>query len=349
MSKRLSKRLGIFGGSFNPFHRGHLNSLLQVQDNLSLDKVFLVPSYQTPGKPLITHPSPEHRLHMTQLGVADYEDIFEVSSLEIERGGLSYTIETVKKLKKQFPQSELFLIVGADAFTQFDTWKDFQDLLSLVHLVITSRPGYVLPIAVEDLPSGVQPLVDSVGAHGFDLKNGHQVHYVRLKDIDVSGTEVRRALKSGLRVDRYLPISVEKFIRENSLYQGLRQTNFDDKKMAEFCYARLIDKKSFNIRLFNITPIQGPFDYAIVASGTSTKHTASLGEILMQEVKEEFGVYPQSIEGLIEGRWVLLDYGSVVVHIFYDFLRAEYKIEELWKDGQEIRPHAGSLGIGLER
>lgn len=80
-----------------------------------------------------------------------------------------------------------------------------------------------------------------------------------------------------------------------------------------------------------------PTEFSLIASGTSTRHAVSLAENLIQAVKEEYGAYPQSLEGITEGRWVLVDYGSLIVHVFYDFARQEYQLEQLWKEGKEVQ------------
>ncbi len=82
--------------------------------------------------------------------------------------------------------------------------------------------------------------------------------------------------------------------------------------------------------------IDAPADYSLIASGTSTRHATSIAESLVKEVKKEYGVWPQSLEGTSEGRWIVVDYGSLIIHSFYDFVRHEYRLEEIWKNGREI-------------
>ncbi|MEI7973022.1 MAG: ribosome silencing factor, partial [Bdellovibrio sp.] len=108
------------------------------------------------------------------------------------------------------------------------------------------------------------------------------------------------------------------------------------RKIVDFCAQVLFEKKAVGVRAFDLSQIFYPCEYALVASGTSTRHAQSLAENVSRSVKEEFGIWPQGTEGLDEGRWVVLDYGSVMVHVFYDFVRQEYSIEHMWSTSQEI-------------
>ena len=101
-------------------------------------------------------------------------------------------------------------------------------------------------------------------------------------------------------------------------------------------YINLGYSKGINIQAFDVTNIEQPTDFTIVCSGTSSRHVLSLMDYVSQGVKDEFGVYPQGLEGTEDGRWVIVDYGGLMVHIFYDFIRNEYQIEDLWREGKRI-------------
>ena len=117
----------------------------------------------------------------------------------------------------------------------------------------------------------------------------------------------------------------------------------DFKKFSSFAGDVLFSKKGIQVRGFDLRKMSAPSEFAVICSGTSTRHTSSLAENLIDAVKEEYGVLPQSIEGLSEGRWVVLDYGSLIVHLFYDFVRQEYSIEKLWLDAVDIGLKDSSL------
>jgi nicotinate-nucleotide adenylyltransferase len=330
------KKVGIFGGSFNPPHEGHVNSVVTVAKELKLSKVFAVPSFQSPGKQPIESPTPKDRIEMLAAAFADESKLVQVDPQEVDRTGISYTIETLKNYAKDYEPEQIHLIIGADAFETFDQWKDFEKILTLSNLVVTTRPGHILPYKAEDLPKTIQPLVDTMKQGEAKLSTGRSIYFVHLKDIGVSATEVRKRIKAGLQVDKYLPIKVAKYIRENKLYKAGSSTTVDFKELTYFCAEQLFDKKGFNVRGFDLSKMESPTDFTLIASGTSTRHVAGLGEHVASEVKRKFGLNPLSIEGVREGRWVLVDYGALIVHIFYDFIRQEYKLEELWDNGVPI-------------
>jgi nicotinate-nucleotide adenylyltransferase len=171
----------------------------------------------------------------------------------------------------------------------------------------------------------------------IELKTGRNIQFVKLNDLEISGTELRKFLRNGKNVEKYIPLGVESYIKANKIYRNLGDRIGDYLKFTEFCSHRLFDKKAIQVKAFDLRKMSAPSEFTIVASGTSTRHTASLAENLMMSVKEEYGLYPQSIEGVDEGRWVVVDYGSLIVHVFYDFIRQEYSIENLWKEGIDLK------------
>lgn len=329
-------RIGIFGGTFNPFHAGHLNSIVQVAQDRKLAKVVVVPTYQNPTKQPTDGPTPAQRLEMARLGVQGFEDTIEVSSVEFDRGGVSYTIDTLKTLAPTFQDHTPALIVGLDAFFSFDRWKDPAAILEMADLIVTSRPGYNFPTSMEEMPSRVRDLVEEFGFSQMQMKTGRKIEFVHLKDVEVSATEIRKRARAGYPISKFLPPEVEHYILDNKVYGTLEKRINDFENFARHCVQVLFDKKGVNVKAFDLRDTNGFTDFNIIASGTSTRHASSLGESLMKEIKEEFGVYPLSLEGVQEGRWVLLDYGALVVHIFYDYVRQEYRLEELWKAGKDM-------------
>ncbi|PIU00219.1 MAG: ribosome silencing factor RsfS [Bdellovibrionales bacterium CG10_big_fil_rev_8_21_14_0_10_45_34] len=330
------KRLGVFGGSFNPFHRGHLNSILTALEKLQLDKILVVPAFQSPDKPLIEGPTPEQRFEMARLGIQGQDPRVEVSDVEISRGGVSYTVDTIDQLKKQFAGAEIFLIIGTDNFETFDRWKNFERILQNANLIVTTRPGYVLPSTQDEIPDGVDKMIEEFGPREILLSSAKVIRFLPLKDVEASASEIRRGMRLGRNVSGLLAFEVEKYIVDSKLYAGIEKKISDFSKLTQICAARIEEKKGFAIRAFDLEGIESISDYAIVSSGTSTRHAASLAEDLMMFIKKEYGVHPLGIEGLQEGRWIVLDYGALIVHFFYDYVRAEYRIEELWRAAKEI-------------
>ncbi len=330
-------KLGIFGGSFNPLHLGHINSVVNVAEKMSLDKIIVVPAYQNPLKEPIEGPSPEQRLKMAQIGFEEYKDFVEVDSIEIERQGKSYTVDTIQKYIDEYSKDSIFLILGIDTFYSFDNWKDFDQILNMVNLIVTSRPGNQLPFSVSDFPKGLQPYVAAFDRRFIQLTTGMSIEFIRIEDIDISATELRKKIRNGLKVEKFLTYEVESFIQQEELYKPLGAKIDDYEGFTSFCAQFLNERGAIGLRAFDLKDVESPSDYTMIASGTSTKHAGSLAQTLIQEVKSEYAVLPISVEGINEGRWCLLDYGALIIHIFYDFVRQEYGLETLWREGKELK------------
>lgn len=329
-------RVGIFGGSFNPPHLGHVNSVKTLIDRAGLQEVLVVPNWSNPLKKLIEGPSAESRLEMTKRAFVDVGPKVTVDAIEVKKGKASYTIETIKELKKKRPDDDFHLIIGIDLLPELEKWKKWEEILENVSLIVTSRPGYEFPESVDELPEFLKAQTKQLDFNIVELKTGKEIQFVQLPDIDISATDVRKRLHVGQNVSQHLPLGVETYIKSENLYAPLKQKIKDYKKFTEFCANQLFERKAIQVRGFDLTKMAAPTEYALVASGTSTRHAASLAENLLRAVKEEFNLLPQGIEGLSEGRWVLIDYGSLMVHVFYDFVRNEYAIENLWKAGVDL-------------
>ncbi len=186
-------RIGILGGVFDPIHNGHLLLAEAVFKGLLLKRLYFVPSHVSPVTKKEQTPS-DLRFTMTEAAVRGRKG-FYVSDVELKRGGVSYTIDTVREFRKEFPKPhELFLIVGADWAGRLDQWKDIKSILSLCQCVIASRPGFEL----KDLPKGVQTLLFS--------------------PFDVSSTQIREMIRAGEDVSRLVPPEVCRMIQKNRLY-----------------------------------------------------------------------------------------------------------------------------------
>ncbi|UYL10612.1 nicotinate (nicotinamide) nucleotide adenylyltransferase [Bdellovibrio sp. SKB1291214] len=326
-------KIGIFGGSFNPPHMGHINAIQTVAKKMGLNKVHVIPAAQNPLKTPVEGPTSEQRLELTQKAFAQYGETYFVDDQELKRGGMSYTIDTVMNLRKTYEASDLFLIVGADKFEELSQWKDYSKILAETNLVVTTRPGYDMPESMDEMPGYLKPLVADFDFNFIELTTGRSIQFITLRDIEVSSSEVRKWLRSGKPVEQYLPLAVETYIKEHKLYRNLGDRIGDYTKFTEFCANVLFANKGINVLGYDLTKITAPSEYALIASGTSTRHATAMAENIVIAVKEEFNVHPQSVEGVDEGRWVLVDYGTLIIHVFYDFVRLEYGLENLWRQG----------------
>jgi len=200
------KRLGIMGGTFNPIHHGHLVVAEEVRTKFALDKVVFLPSGNPPHKNLNQILSTEHRYLMTILATMT-NLYFEVSTLEIEREGMSYTIDTIKEFKKIYGEdTKLYFITGADAILSIFTWKNVEELLGSCDFIAATRPGYCL----EELKS-------SIGA--LNEKYLQYIHLVEVPGIAVSSTDIRERIEAGKPIKYLVPETVESYIVKNKLYE----------------------------------------------------------------------------------------------------------------------------------
>jgi len=191
--------LGIFGGTFNPVHYGHLINAEWIRESCSLEKLVFVPSKVPVHKDLAGDVSTEHRCRMVELAVSGNENL-GVSDIEIRREGPSYTIYTVRGIMAEHPGAHIHLVIGEDSYNEIETWKDYRDLLGLVTLVVMRR--------------GAAP-----GRRRTDLAGG-TVIFADNPVIDISSTDVRARIRRGLSVRYLLPEDVRRYIIETGLYRA---------------------------------------------------------------------------------------------------------------------------------
>jgi nicotinate-nucleotide adenylyltransferase len=331
-----SKKIGVFGGMFNPIHIGHMNSIASVQKQMKFDKVMVVPAYQSPNRAPTEGPSATHRLEMTKQAFIGSSLPVEVSPYEINNEEISYTIKTLRHFLVSLSPVDLYLIIGIDQFDHFSQWKDFKSILESVNLVVTSRPESTLPTSIEGLNSEILPLIEKFDTKKISLKSGRSIYLCQLEDIEVSSTEIRKRLFAQGDCSDLIPAPAHEYIQKNNLYRGLAKKIDDFKALTFFSREVLESKKGINIKGYDLTELSLPSEYCLIASGSSTKQTSALAQSLTSEIKAKFGVYPQNVEGMREGRWVAIDYGQLMVHVFYDFARQQYHLEDLWSRGKPL-------------
>ena len=330
-----TNRIGLYGGTFNPIHYGHLNSIEAVAEKLELDKVYVVPTSQNPLKTKTEGPTAEERLAMAEIAIGTLgSETIEVSDIEVKRGGDSFTVDTLAELSDS--DSEMFLILGGDNIHSFHQWKNFDDIIEKTHLVFTSRPGSELPKTERGLPSWLKDRLADFDYDNGLFKSGKTLNFVQLDDVDISATEIRRHARRGLDVRKFTPPQVDDYIKEHQIYDRVGKKIPDFIQFTKECAKILDDKGAINIQAFDVTNIEQPTDYTIVCSGTSSRHVLALVDYVSQGIKDEYGVYPQGLEGMQDARWVVVDYGGLMIHVFYDFIRDEYQIEDLWREAKRI-------------
>ena len=214
-------RIGIFGGTFNPIHKGHVKAALEVQKTFLLDKVLLIPSYIPPHKGSPDVAPPSDRLQMVKLAVASYPQ-FVPSPIEIEAKGKSYSILTLAKLKKQFPDTVMFFILGVDAFLEIDTWREYRKVLEQCHFIVISRPGYDLNEAKKLLKGNYsERMVQVSKTTKLDklMLHRYKIFLLSIDALDMASRDIRKKVKMGKSVSGLVVEAVEKYIQTNKLYQ----------------------------------------------------------------------------------------------------------------------------------
>lgn len=190
------KRVGILGGTFDPPHIGHFIIADEVRAALQLDEIWFIPNNEPPhkGKALTDN---NHRLAMLQLVIKENE-CFRVNTIELEREGKSYTIDTIYALNELHPDIKFYFIIGGDMVEYLPHWKDIDELVKMIEFVGVKR-------------------------HQYDLKSPYPVKEVQIPLIDISSTEIRKRIKSGEPFQFYLPKEVYRYIKEHRLY-GFRNS-----------------------------------------------------------------------------------------------------------------------------
>lgn len=201
-----SKRIGIFGGSFDPIHIGHLLIAEAASEQFSLDEVRFIPAAIAPHKQHRQPADAKHRIEMLRLAIGGNEK-FVIDEREITRGGTSYTVETLRELKNELGAAELFFVMGADSLAEFGTWREPAEICKLAFMVVVARGGRSLP-DLNDLKkflpnSDTQPLEN---------------HLLKLPQLEISSTEIRRLAATGKSIRYQVPAAVAAYIHLNKVY-----------------------------------------------------------------------------------------------------------------------------------
>lgn len=203
-------KIGIMGGTFNPIHNGHLVTAAEALNQFSLKKVIFIPSWDPPHKNYHEEEIAEHRYLMTVIATSSNSDFF-VSRLEIDRRGKSYTIDTLKELRKIYgAETEFFFITGADAILEILTWKKTEEIISLCHMIAATRPGYNL-LKLEELKKDLS----------LRTKNNidNKILVMEVPALAISSTDIRNRVKNKRPIDYLVPEGVCNYILKHGLYK----------------------------------------------------------------------------------------------------------------------------------
>ncbi len=188
-------KIGILGGTFNPVHIGHLILAEEAREKLGLDKIIFIPTALPPHKDNLNIAPADSRLKMLKLAIKGNR-YFAVSDIEIKRRGRSFTIDTLKELKRKYSRDELYFIIGSDLLKYLNEWKDLNEIIKMVKFVAATRPGYPL----EQIP--------------------HYIKTLAIRAVDVSGFEVRECVRENKSFRYLVPETIFNYINRANLYKG---------------------------------------------------------------------------------------------------------------------------------
>jgi len=210
--------IGILGGTFNPIHIGHLRSAEEVCEARGLDRILFIPTATPPHKHKDGVIAAAHRLAMVTLAVAG-NPRFRVSTIEVERRGRSYSVDTVRLLRERTPAARFSFIMGMDAFREIATWKDYRRIFALCDIIVTSRPPFgesplraALPVAVR------KEFCYRPSVRILEHRTGNRIIFQRISDLEISASVIRNRLHQGLSVRYLVPSTVERYIARHRLY-----------------------------------------------------------------------------------------------------------------------------------
>ncbi len=214
------KSIGLFGGTFNPVHIGHLRGAEEIAELFNMSKVFFIPSCIPPHKNPEAIAPAMHRFEMINLAIQT-NPLFSVSDIEIKREGSSYSVDTIRYFKNFYDQTtEIYFITGTDAFGEINTWKGYPELFSLCNFIVMSRPGCMQlePKALINDEIEGRFIVNGKKGKVFIHNSGKRIFFISITLIDVSSSRIRNKFHKGLSSKYLVSEKVEKYIINNRLY-----------------------------------------------------------------------------------------------------------------------------------
>lgn len=359
----MPQKTGVMGGTFNPVHIGHLRAAEEAIEMLDLDTFLFIPAAVPPHKSDPEIQDFEHRWEMLRLATQG-NPRFQLSDLERKLPGKSYTVKTLTKLQEVFSEeTDLYFLLGLDAFLELDTWWRYKELFRLAHMVIVRRPGYrekdLVPFLNEKISSDYR-WDDVCGC--FQHPELRSVYYLQITPLDISSSQIRH-LRAKKRSIRYLvPDEVMRYIEKADLYhaegagripvnkqksEAYEETksivnvtveinkSMDARKKAILCIQEIAEHKGREPVLLDVSSLSSFADYFIICAGKSGRQVQGIADRVEESLRKQ-GIRPLGVEGRGEGQWVLMDYGDVIIHIFYEPVRSFYDLESLWSDAQKV-------------
>lgn len=218
----MKERIGLFGGTFDPVHAGHLRAATEVQRRFGLDRILFIPSFSPPHKGRGAQASAADRYRMVELACAA-DPHFIPSRLEVDDQQTSYSVRTVEKVRRADPNARVFFILGVDAFLEIATWRDAERVLEECSWIVTTRPGFRLEAAGGVLGGRLEPRLHAMAADETADEAAFgpgRIFLVPIPALDVSATEIRRRVRAGETIRGLVPADVETYIHDRGLYRS---------------------------------------------------------------------------------------------------------------------------------
>lgn len=210
--------IGLMGGTFNPVHLAHLRIAEEARESFGLDRVLFIPAGDPPHKPLAGEIPFSQRCEMVQLAIAG-NPAFELSDIEGQRGGKSYSIDTISLFRAQRPGDELFFIIGSDSFFEIGLWHRYAEIFRLCNLIVVERPGRPVTDPLSALPVAIRGEFSYTSeSHRLQHESGPIVHFLKGCPLDISSTDIRHLLASGRSITYLVPSTVETYITTQRIY-----------------------------------------------------------------------------------------------------------------------------------
>ena len=224
------RRLGLLGGTFDPIHYCHLDAAHAAHAALSLDEILVTPAHDPPHRPGDPHGSAFHRFALVALAIAGLPWM-RASDRELCRSGPSYTIDTLRGLHREgWPPSQLFFILGADAFAEIASWRSYPDVLDAANFVVISRPGTTVTDALARVPA-LRARIHPSGAVPRNLQKTW-IFLIEAHTRDVSSTQIRARLSARERIDDLVPAAVARHILAHHLYGAVDDLHGEDQRIT---------------------------------------------------------------------------------------------------------------------
>jgi nicotinate-nucleotide adenylyltransferase len=214
----LPRRIGVYGGSFDPIHRGHLEPVEEARRRLGLDAVVFVPAYAPPHKPSGPSASAFHRFAMAALALAQYPAFF-LSDFEVERGGTTYSIETLRHFRANLPGTQVLLVIGSDSLLGLPSWRKWGEIVEEFPIGIVYREPAGRPECIAALPQPLRDRFAPEGATPADAPEGTSLFWGGNSPVTISSTWIRKAVVAGEGLAGSVPPPVETYLRREGIYQ----------------------------------------------------------------------------------------------------------------------------------